>query len=368
MTYMRSMMKSSEKFSEKSTGKSTKKRSLQNAEHINRAGGTGLKRVLAFAVSTVMVVSLMLAAAPQDVHALYKDAMSVYDPYVIKADGQQLAVVASRDSAQAVVTGLKLYYCKDVAAEQAATVTTSVTFEKLPLSAGGKTPIVSTEAAVRHIVSLNKTQAEPAVKVESKSIGTETQAIKHKTKVIKTDKLYRGTKEIAEKGSDGEQEVTSSITTVNGEVTEKNVVSTEVTKKAQTKVVLRGTKDIEGIEVDPDSGATGVKVVEYAMKWLGNPYVWGGESLTDGCDCSGFTMLVYGHFGVELPHYSYSQEAYGKEIKSLDDAAAGDLICYGSHVAIYIGNDKMINAANPKAGITIGTADYRKIVTIRRLV
>ena len=114
---------------------------------------------------------------------------------------------------------------------------------------------------------------------------------------------------------------------------------------------------------------TGEDVVKYAKKFVGNPYKYGGTSLTKGADCSGFTMAVYKNFGVKLPHSSSAQRSCGKKVASLSKAKAGDLICYYGHVAIYMGNNKIVHASNKKTGIKISNnAKYRKIASIRRVL
>ena len=111
----------------------------------------------------------------------------------------------------------------------------------------------------------------------------------------------------------------------------------------------------------------GQEVVNFAMQYLGNPYVWGGSSLTRGTDCSGFTMAVYAHFGVNLPHYDASQRSCGIAVSGLSQAQPGDLICYYGHVGIYIGDGKIVHASNPRTGITTQNANYRQIAAIRRI-
>lgn len=115
------------------------------------------------------------------------------------------------------------------------------------------------------------------------------------------------------------------------------------------------------------------EIVEYAMQFLGNPYVWGGESLTDGCDCSGFVMKIYEHFGYSLPHSSYSLRSVGLDVCGstwdASKALPGDIICFDGHVGIYTGNGEMINASNPKDGIKISKVTARKdFVCARRIV
>lgn len=113
----------------------------------------------------------------------------------------------------------------------------------------------------------------------------------------------------------------------------------------------------------------GDDVVKYAKKFVGNPYRWGGTSLTKGADCSGFTQSVYKHFGKKIPRTSSSQRKAGKKVSGLSKAKAGDLICYYGHVAIYMGNNKIVHASSRKTGIKISNnASYRKIASIRRIV
>ena len=116
------------------------------------------------------------------------------------------------------------------------------------------------------------------------------------------------------------------------------------------------------------SSGSGSSVVDYATQFVGNPYVWGGTSLTSGADCSGFVQSVYANFGVSLPRTSYEQQNAGYEV-SYADAQPGDLICYGGHVAIYMGNGQIVHASNARDGIKVSNnAAYRTITSVRRLV
>ena len=119
------------------------------------------------------------------------------------------------------------------------------------------------------------------------------------------------------------------------------------------------------------TNVSGSDVVNYACKFIGNPYVFGGTSLTDGCDCSGFVMSVYANFGISLPHSSIALQSSGKEV-SYSNAKAGDLICYAGHVAIYMGNGQIVNASSPApypvGGIKTNSATYRQILSVRRVL
>lgn len=142
------------------------------------------------------------------------------------------------------------------------------------------------------------------------------------------------------------------------------------------KVIVNGqTGYTKGKKINLEDGGTaanpytkGEEVVNFALQFVGNPYRWGGTSLTNGADCSGYIMSVYRHFGKSLPHSSSAMRSCGTRVSSLSAAKPGDIICYNGHVALYMGNNKIVHASNPKDGIKISNnAAYRSIVTIRRI-
>lgn len=111
-------------------------------------------------------------------------------------------------------------------------------------------------------------------------------------------------------------------------------------------------------EVDPEERRQ--EIVDFALQFVGNPYVWGGTSLTNGADCSGFVQSVFAHFGYELPRVAAAQYDAATSV-SLDDVKVGDLIFYGSgisHVAIYMGDGKIVHAANSASGIITSEITY----------
>ena len=118
----------------------------------------------------------------------------------------------------------------------------------------------------------------------------------------------------------------------------------------------------------PEASEGGQAVCDIAAQFLGVPYVWGGTSLTNGADCSGFIMSVYAHFGYSLPHSSSALRSVGRGV-SYAEAQPGDIICYSGHVAIYIGGGAIVHASNERDGIKISSnAAYTTILAVRRVV
>ena len=113
--------------------------------------------------------------------------------------------------------------------------------------------------------------------------------------------------------------------------------------------------------------ALGKQIANYACQYIGNPYVLGGTSLTNGADCSGFTYRVYADFGYSLPRTSYAQRSAGVSV-DYANVQPGDLICYDGHVGMYIGGGKIVHASTPSSGIKVSNATYRTILAVRRII
>ena len=152
---------------------------------------------------------------------------------------------------------------------------------------------------------------------------------------------------------------------------EAEAITYAVSRKSEeaqmTQEVQENVQQTETTEVSAQPASNGQAIVDYACQFIGNPYVWGGTSLTDGADCSGFVQSVFAHFGISLPRTTYDQINAGVEV-SYDQAMPGDLICYDGHIGIYIGNGQIVNAQNPEQGIGISPATYTTILSVRRIV
>lgn len=364
-----------------------------------------IKIAAAAGVSLAVIVGSVFFLNVTKPYAVTPDGEKIDTAYNLVIDGEEVAMLASEEECNQVVEDIRSYYLTKNSTVENVEIAQEITVEEADLERGLKVahPEVDVEEKVvdyimtgteeketytvkkgdtawaiadSNEISLKQLSAwnddvdmeklaigdelalyemDPLVDVTTVETITYKKTIEHDVKYIKTSKLYEGETKVKKEGKDGEKLVTAKVTKENGETVDRDVLSSEVTKKPVTAVVYKGTK------------TKGESVVAYAMQFLGNPYVWGGSSLTGGADCSGFTMAVYAHFGYSLPHNSWAQMGCGREV-SYSEAKPGDLIIYGNHVAIYAGGGMIVHAANSRQGITTGSATYRTILSVRRII
>ncbi len=167
------------------------------------------------------------------------------------------------------------------------------------------------------------------------------------------------------------QEANLLKTKIKQEQAQLKQLQDEERRKAAAAAAANGNYTVNQSVAQIISGASGSdlgkKIAQYACQYIGNPYVSGGTSLTKGADCSGFTYRVYMDFGYSIPRTSFSQRSAGTEV-AYKDAQPGDLICYDGHVALYIGQGYIVHASTAKTGIKLGRAEYRTILSVRRII
>lgn len=151
------------------------------------------------------------------------------------------------------------------------------------------------------------------------------------------------------------------------EAARKKAQEAAAKKAAENSNSGSSTTQDNGKTYQNPTGTNGAAVAQFALQFVGNPYVYGGSSLTNGTDCSGFVMSVYKNFGVSLPHSSAADRNVGAAVNGLENAQPGDIICYSGHVALYIGNGQIVHASTSKTGIIVSNANYRSILSIRRI-
>ena len=312
-------------------------------------------------------------------------------PWLVKSDGKTLAIVKDKETGDLVELGLRIKYCDSVKMQQDATVKNIVTVERAPMSAYRQADVLTAPEAVEKIDKMNQAAAEKAatdkaveedqtvattetpqsseadhavtpaeeapITVSINQVVEEDKAVKRKVKIIKTDEMVRGEQKVTETGKDGTKHVVKDVVMENGEYAGSKVLDQEVTDEAVTKVIYEGTK--------LSTRDKGELLVQYATRFLGTKYVWGGTDLREGTDCSGYTMRLYEKVGITIPRTSYSQENIGEEVE-YEDAQPGDLVLYPGHVGIYMGDNKMIHATDNFVKIT-DDCRYRKVLCIRRI-
>ena len=221
---------------------------------------------------------------------------------------------------------------------------------------------------------------ETAVTVEEEKAAEEARQAEIEAEAAETEtaEVQQETVEQSQTATESQPEQQTTTEAPATEAPKTEAPATEAPKKEKKEkketvestdiVVKEETTATETVKQE-SSGTSGQAVADYAVQFVGNPYVYGGTSLTDGADCSGFVQSVYAHFGYSLSRTAASQAGDGTSV-SLDNLQPGDLIFYHGfgHVAIYIGGGQVVHASNPSSGIKISSYDYSSIDKAVRII
>ena len=322
---------------------------------------------LALTVAAGIIFNLMVKP-----YAVYADGTKVDDPCIVSADGKEIFIVENPEIASDVIREVMESYVAEDGDLDSLEIDEQLKIEDKTLFVGVRPPLVLTkEEAVAKVLAANDSES-PAMHVTTKTDVDIKEKVEPETVYEKTDDLYAGNMELKKKGEEGEKIVTNEVTLVNGEETDSEPVAEKVTAKPVDTVIYVGTKsrpadtawrDYSGSIIGEDNG---LKMVNYGMQFVGNPYRYGGTSLTNGTDCSGFIYSVYRHFGYNVPRLGFYK--MGKGV-CLDEAKPGDVVYYPGHYAMYAGDGKIVHAYNHRVGITVSNVHAPgRILTIRRFV
>lgn len=293
--------------------------------------------------------------------------------YAVRAGNKELFKVRDKETAEKVIEDVMDEYTP-----QGAQVSEIVLDQKISTGVTGvkkdnvDQEVMTEEEAVDYVLEQNSTD-EPLFCVTIKADVSDVNDVEAETKVEADNEMFENNRKVVQQGENGSKVDTNRVISVNGAVlNEKNVNST-VINDATDKVIHEGTRARPHDTVWANySGSTigvgdGNRVAGFALNFVGNPYRYGGTSLTNGADCSGFIYAVYRHFGYNAVPRVGAQKI-GRGV-ALAEAEPGDVVFYGHHYAMYIGGGKIVHAYNSRRGICVTSVHAPgRILTIRRLV
>lgn len=329
-------------------------------------------------------------------------------------DAQVDSHIQEQQTEVAIANGVGVASVLDAVVNPEPIVSSSNTAAGDNTASGGQAVVPTDTFAVGEAAELPKTIVEPINLKETQTAKTETEEKPAQEETVQADdnkqekeseketeskKESESSKETASETSSETKSETASETTTETSSETISETATETTTETTTETATETATETEspaGMESStavetaatqesskesstqaaetPSSAASvsnhgsGNAVVDYAVQFVGNPYVYGGTSLTNGADCSGFVMSVYENFGVSLPHSSTADRNVGVDVGGLENAQPGDLVCYSGHVGIYIGDGQIVHASTVSTGIKISDADYRTPVAVRRVI
>lgn len=289
-------------------------------------------------------------------------------PYAITANDNEIVLVKDKASGEKVVKKIMQGYAADDSKITSIELDKDLTLEQKKIWENVDSAKVLTNAeAVDTIQDTNadgKASFVATIKGKTKTEETYTPEIKY----VKDDELFAGESEQEGKTVEGTKLVTREIVTENGEIVEQNVTNEKIIDEGETTIIHKGTrglpegedwKTFEGTPVFSEAD----DLMDYSVRFVGRPYVRGGTSLVTGVDCVGFVRAIYKFHGISLSSHLKSE---GHSV-SYSNVKKGDILCFSHHYALYLGNGKMIHAANPSKDVCIEKV-HGGIIAVRRII
>lgn len=341
-----------------------------SAAVVKRRGG--MKTVVADRIvgrsKFIIKVSLIAAALICVLMLMLHTLMNIF-PYVIMLDGNAVCYVRGEYGVKHAYSELVELYTPEGTELKAVHIGDRITYERKDITLVDRTEIVSSRNAAAALKSAFENAEEP-VEVEIASTKTELEKYVPEPQYVKDKTMLAGRSKTKKKGRDGKQKVTTTYHSVNGKVISHSVTRREVVDEGKPKTIRKGIlglpkgADWKTFDGDPVY-KNGKELVTTAMQYRGAPYRYGGYSLTNGIDCVQFVRQMYSKYGISLPNSHSGLQHSGIGVK-YKNAKKGDIICYGNHVGIYIGNGKMVNAV--RRGVSVSRVRTGRIKTVRRIV
>lgn len=293
--------------------------------------------------------------------------LQVQQPYAITIDGEQIAAVEDKAEAERVVESLIKDYSAQGSEIESISLDKTLDMKQIMLWEGiSRNNVISQDEAVESIKLSSEEDDGMLVTIVGTTVTEEDYT--PETEYVKDEEMFVGDRVTEGKVSAGKQLVTRRITTENGKTISEEIVKKEITDEGSVPTIRIGVRglpqgeDWKTYKGDPifDNNSD---LMEYSKKFVGRPYVRGGKSLVSGVDCVGFVQAIYKFYGVNLSDH-LRREGYGV---SYSNVKPGDIICYSHHYALYIGDGKMIHAANSKKDVCIEKV-HGGITGVRRII
>ena len=290
-------------------------------------------------------------------------------PYAIKVNGKTMCYVRGEAGVKHTYNKVIDTYLPKDTELKAVSLGGSFSSERIDISRVKRDQIISASKAADILIEMFEDRDNP-LKFTIASVKVQMDKYKPEPKYVKGKNLIVGETKIKKKGRRGKQKVTTTYISVNGKVISKEITGRQVVDEGVPDTVYKGIlglpkgEDWRTYDGDPIY-KNGKELVKTAMNYRGAPYKYGGYSLTKGIDCVQFVRQMYAKYGIKLPNGHYGLQHSGVGVK-YKNAKKGDIICYGNHVGIYIGNGKMINAV--RRGVSISKVKTGRIKAVRRVV
>lgn len=318
----------------------------------------------------VTIVSALLGAGFVAIILILSTYTNLY-PYEVIADGNTLGYIRGKEATEQIMYKVVEEFIPEESQLKAVDTGGRLKIKKAETFNVNKKDVITVNEAVEEITKTFSKKDKDLPEFKIASLKDYKEKFEPEPHYKKDDTMLAGDSRVAKKGKKGTRITTRLITSINGKVISEEDVSYKVIKQGKRATVYKGTlglpdgknwKTYTGDPIFKD----GAELVKTAKKYLGAPYRYGGKSLTNGIDCVAFVVQIYKKYGINLPYSHSGIQHRGKGV-SLKNAKKGDVICYNGHMAIYIGNNKIVEAV--RSGVRVKTgASYRKIKTIRRIV
>ncbi len=332
---------------------------------------------IASAVLVLVIVNVILLFNISTPVARTSDGKAVKNPYCMMVDGKETMLVASEQDGKDALESAVSTYVPEGTVQKKVVYDKNIEFKEKEIKPFKKVNVVLTEEeATEKILESNRSD-DPLFTATITAEESTKKTVKPKVDFEFNKDMKMFEYKVKKEGEEGSKQVTYEVTSSNGDVVAKEKTEAEIIKEAVNAVVETGHEEApedlrweeyddyqDEIEEESKDVSIGEQMIEFGLKHLGAPYKRGASNFETGIDCGNFVVEVYKKFGIEVSRSIPKQSRTGKSV-TLEEARPGDIVYYGNHVALYMGDGKVIHAR--KKGLTTDNINYRKWISIRHI-